>query len=249
MSFVLIKKNGDIETKKAKQLTLDTLYKKCGFRSDNHFERLHIWSVILNKEQYLIALYGKMKGRAGQENKYELPPPLDSKMLYGNVSLVRLNEQGEIEDFTKEEWNKVYEALYGGFEDLANTKEKDSAGEDSELASEDDEANYDESMLTKTGYLKDDFIETDDDYENDEEYKPSKKREETKTEVKESDYEIGSDDEENEENDENDEDEYDDEDKENGIEETEPEETEEEVVLEDEYTDSELSEEEFTDSE
>jgi len=244
MSFVLIKKNGDIETKKAKQLTLDSLYKKCGFRSDNHFERLHIWSVIVNKEQYLVAVYGKLKGRAGQENKYEMPPPLDNTLIYGNVALIRLSKQGEIESFTKEEWNKVYEALYGGFEDLKNTKEKDNAGEDSELATEDDEANYDETMLTKSGYLKDDFIESDDDYENDEEYKPDKKREETKTEVKESDYEIGSDD-----GDDEEEDEYDDEDKENDIEETEPEETEEEVVLEDEYTDSELSEEEFTDSE
>lgn len=216
MSFVLLNKNGEATTKKTRDLTLENLYKKCGFRSDNHFKRIHIWSVILNDETHLVAIYAKTKGRAGQENKYELPPPVDKDMYYGSMGVLRMTSQGEIEDFTKEEWTKVYEVLFGGFEDLSKTKHKDEEGEDSELATEDDEANYDKSMITKTGYLKDDFIISDEESDSDNE---KDKGEDDKESEYETEYEGSA--------------EHDD----------------EQVILEDEYTDSELSEEEFTEDE
>lgn len=224
MSFVLLNKNGEMATKKTRDLTIENLYKKCGFRSDSHFKRIHIWSVILNDETYLVAIYAKTKGRAGQENKHELPPPVDKDMYYGSIGVIRMTSQGEIEDFTKEEWTNVYEALFGGFEDLSKTKHKDEEGEDSELATEDDEANYDKSMITKTGYLKDEFIISDEDSDSDDEKdKGDDKEEDDKEEDKDTEYET----------------EY----------EGSAEHDDEQVILEDEYTDSELSEEEFTDDE
>jgi len=219
MSFVLLNKNGEVATKKTRDLTIENLYKKCGFRSDNHFKRIHIWSVILNDETYLVAIYGKTKGKAGQENKHELPPPLDQDMYYGSMGALRLTSEGEVDNFTKEEWTKVYEALFGGFEDLNKTNEKDDEGEDSELATEDDEGNYDKSMITKTGYLKDEFIVSDEESDSDNE----KYKEENKIDDKETGNET----------------EYD----------GSAEHDDEQVILEDEYTDSELSEEEFTDDE
>lgn len=217
MSFVLLQKNGDVVTKKMKDVDVTTLYKKCGFRKDTDFERKHIWSV-KTPALYLVAVYGKTKGRAGQENKSELPPPLDTTLFYGNIGLVRLDKDGQIEPFTKEEWKKVYEALYGGFEDLDNSSDNTE-----EVASEDDEKNYDKSQLTKSGYLKDDFIVSDEE--------DSKKK-----------LDKDSDDEDIDDVDEDEEDEEDDDD-----DEEDDEDEDEEVVFEDEYTDSELSEDAFTD--
>ena len=45
-------------------------------------------------------------------------------------------------------WNKIYEKLFGGFEDLASTAAEDEAEED-ELA------NVPKELKTKQGYLKD----------------------------------------------------------------------------------------------
>jgi hypothetical protein len=48
-------------------------------------------------------------------------------------------------------WNKIYEKLFGGFEDLAATAAEDEAEED-ELA------NVPKEKKTKQGYLKDGFV-------------------------------------------------------------------------------------------
>jgi len=48
-------------------------------------------------------------------------------------------------------WNKIYEKLFGGFEDLAATAAEDDAEED-ELA------NVPKEKKTKQGYLKDGFV-------------------------------------------------------------------------------------------
>ena len=87
------------------------------------------------------------------ENKYEFPPPVDSMLLFGKCILVNLNS-----DLKVSEWNSVYEHLYGGFEDIG---EDDSTEEDDEL----DE----NSVLTKAGYLKDDFVVDDDEDDDDDE--------------------------------------------------------------------------------
>lgn len=279
MSFVLLQKNGDAVTKKTKDMTFENLYKKCGFRSDTDFERKHIWSVKTKDDIYLVAVYGKTKGRAGQENKSELPPPVDTMLFYGAIGLVRITQQGDIGDLTVEEWNKLYEALYGGFEDLGS--------EDSveEVDSVDDETKYDKSELTKSGYLKDDFVVSDSDSiekttksqntkkaskssKASKSTKPSKttaskQNENTveepamKSNTKEDDENEDDDDDVNEEEGEDDEEDDDDDDGENEDEEEECEvytstckdDSDEEVVFEDEYADSELSEEEYTDDE
>lgn len=261
MFFVLLQKNGDCITKKAKELTIPSFYKKCGFRSENDFKRNHIWSVKLDKNaSYLIAVYGKTKGRSGQENKYELPPPLDTTLFYGNIGLLSMTPEGEIQNFTKEEWYKVYNTLYGGFENLSDTKDKD---EQEYVDSEDDEANYDSSMLTKSGYLKDNFVVSDEsDTEKKKTRKQKKKEKYTKVpereeEEEEEEYQDDNDDDNDGDGDEDDDDDEPDHEQDHelyndymdhSVHASEPEpEPETNAIFEDEYTDSELSEEEFTD--
>jgi len=54
-------------------------------------------------------------------------------------------------DLTKESWLKIYEKLFGGFEDIGDEDEY----------SEDELDNVDPALLTAHGYLKDDFVVSD----------------------------------------------------------------------------------------
>ena len=68
----------------------------------------------MDKKTYKISLYGKDSGRAGMENKYELPPPVDNILFFGKIALVN-----DMDDLTIDLWNKIYEQLFGGFFDPA----------------------------------------------------------------------------------------------------------------------------------
>ena len=59
------------------------------------------------------------------------------------------------EDLTIDLWNKIYEHLFGGFDDL----------DQEEDFSDDELEEYPDEMKTNSGYLKDDFVVSDDDDE------------------------------------------------------------------------------------
>ena len=164
VSIVLIETNGTIKTLKTKEVSLDTLYKKCGFRVNEDFLCRHTWSLTMKgtKEKYKVSLWGKKTGKANFENKYDLPPPLDKELFFGTCALVRTSteanaseagasSEGMLLDLTKETWLKIYEQLFGGFEDIGDEDEY----------SEDELENVDPALLTKDGYLKDDFVVSD----------------------------------------------------------------------------------------
>ena len=96
--------------------------------------------------------FGKDKGRANSENKYEFPPPIDNVLYFGNVCVFK-SVDDEYVDLTKEEWECTYESLFGGFDDIGHA--------DDEARSVDSEI-YSDEEYTKEGYLKDDFIVDDD---------------------------------------------------------------------------------------
>lgn len=150
---LLVEKNGDIKNKHVSNES--ELYKKCGFKKQEGFEKHAEWNVSISNHKYNISLFGKAKGKANTENKYDFPPPADNILLFGNCILTsKMN--GEPNDLTSDLWEKIYEKLFGGFEDLDATAEEDE-NEVDELAS------VPKSMKTKTGYLKDGFIVDDDD--------------------------------------------------------------------------------------
>ena len=162
--IVLINKNGDIKSHNVKQVVRSELYKKCGFKTDKVFERRAIWDVIISNKKYCIELWAKNEGNANTENKYDFPPPVDSELYFGTWCLIRVDKDNNIISLSKEEWNSIYQKLFGGFEDIE--------GEDE--YSEDELAKVPKEMKTKTGYLKDDVVVDDcnnndeDDLENEE---------------------------------------------------------------------------------
>lgn len=152
--FIIIEKNGTVKEVQVKTITIEELYKKCGFRKEEGFENRNTWeNVKVGNHLYTIQLWGKVDGKANTENKYDFPPPVDNLLLFGNCALVQVNKHDHnvFISLTKEQWFKIYETLFGGFEDIDN--ENDDEEESDEL-----ETIKKEMKTKKGGYLKDGFV-------------------------------------------------------------------------------------------
>lgn len=147
----------------------DNLYKVASFKTNDHFEKAQIWrNLVVKKVHYdKIVVYGKTVGNAGQENKYDFPPPIDNMLFFGNILIIRYNKNKQPVDLTITEWISIYKSLFGGFEWLGDDDSED----------EEDEEEVDKSNLDKYGYEKDGFVVEDYDEEeedaDDEEYDDS----------------------------------------------------------------------------
>jgi hypothetical protein len=159
-SIVLVEHNGNVKNIKTKDFSFETLYKKCGFRSAENFDKMTVWSIEYNKEIYNIELWAKNEGKANNENKYDFPPPVDNDLYYGTCALIRIDSKGQAIDLTMDLWLRLYERLFGGFEDIVDEDEDDMEDEEEEDEEEDE-------LKTKNGYVKDDFVIDDDEEEED----------------------------------------------------------------------------------
>ena len=150
--FILVNKLGVVENTTMRNCLLDNLYKKCGFKNNTDFEKRTEWRLRHNNEKISICVYAKTIGRAQNENKYELPPPIDKHLYFGNIAIVSFDKDNNLIELDKEMWETFYNQLMGGFEDIENTDEEEEEYE---------EDNYSPSQITKDGYLKDGFIVSD----------------------------------------------------------------------------------------
>lgn len=169
------------------------VYKQCGYKvspattiPSKDFQLIHVF----NQESFpsshrnksglydgeVILLFGKVNGKAGSENKYEFPPPIDNTIYYGKLCLVKVSFDSDddndnvcdtgsslnVVDLSIMEWEKTYAALFGGFYDC------------DEDDSEDEDDIYDNLQTTRNGYAKDGFVVDDDDslseYDDDDDF-------------------------------------------------------------------------------
>ena len=128
-TILIVEKTGTIKESSVKKWDEDELYKKAGFKTKEGFTMAHQWT---HGADNVISLYGKTTGRAGQENKYDFPPPVDTVLFFGACILT--SSKGVLK---KSQWDKIYEDLFGGFEDIGD--------EDSE--EEDDQSSVHESVI------------------------------------------------------------------------------------------------------
>ncbi len=104
-----------------------------------------------------LQLWGWKEGKAGTENKHELPPPHDEGLYFSDIVVA----DGTGKDFTVEEWKTFYHEAFKGFEDLDDSAseadvngdeeteleeevEEDEEEEDDEDAEEDSEGEEEE---------------------------------------------------------------------------------------------------------
>ena len=155
-SIVLVDKTGTLKQTKVKELTRDKLYSKCGFKKNDNFDTRTSWTITIDDTKYTVELWAKDNGKANTENKYDFPPPVDTELYFGTCCLIRLDNDENIISLTVDEWNKIYDALFGGFEDIESEEEP----------SEDELENIPDEMKTKHGYLKDGFVVNTDSDDN-----------------------------------------------------------------------------------
>jgi hypothetical protein len=176
-SILIISKGGSLSecvVEPSAKTTLEELTvllsKKCGNRNHDGFSCYHTYKYknkrgvsfplsdvdVVVPPYIYVDVWGKTDGRAGYENKYEMPPPIDDLMFYGNIALVARSDGENAIDMTTELWDIIYEKLFGGFEDLAASA-IDDENESDELDS------IPLHKKTRGGYLKDGFVVDDDD--------------------------------------------------------------------------------------
>ncbi len=174
-TIVIVSKTGtlsEVIVEPENETTLDELTillsKKCGYRNHNGFSCYHTYKY-KNKKKFsfyvddedvipkyiYVDVWAKTDGRAGNENKYEMPPPVDEIIYYGNIALVARVDKEHAVNLTSTIWNVIYERLFGGFEDLASTAIED----ENEIDELDLVPAY---QKTINGYLKDGFVVDDD---------------------------------------------------------------------------------------
>ena len=170
LNVIIIEKTGVPKSLLIKEFNEADLFKKCGFKKSEDFVKQTEWNIKMDGKKYYVTLYAKSDGRANSENKYDFPPPVDSKLFFGSCALVAKVKNDESKNvftnLTIELWTKMYEKLFGGFEDLgANALEDDNE--------EDELAKVAKDKKTKHGYLKDGFVVDSSDGDEDEDYSGS----------------------------------------------------------------------------
>lgn len=155
LTIIIVEKVGTLKTLSIKDFKVEELYKKCGFKKGDGFVKQVEWTAKYDGKKYFVEVYAKSEGRGNSENKYDFPPPIDSALFFGSCAIVAYVKQDDgskcYVDLSLQLWNKIYEKLFGGFEDLAAT-----AAEDEEEV--DELANVPKEKKTKQGYLKDGFV-------------------------------------------------------------------------------------------
>ena len=157
LKYVLIEKSGECVGKTSKDgLSVSVLYKKCGFKKQDGFEEVGHWQM---DDGLDVFVYGRKEGKAGSENKFDFPPPIDKQLFFGNMAVVA-SMNGVCVDLDVNHWGEIYSELMGGFEDIGSEDSEEEEEEDEEIPIEDQ---------TSHGYLKDDFV-VEDEGEEEEEY-------------------------------------------------------------------------------
>lgn len=187
LNVIIVEKTGVLKILAIKEFKEEDLFKKCGFKKSEDFNKQTEWNVKCESKKYLISVYAKVDGRANSENKYDFPPPIDTKLFFGNcVILAKVkNDEGKhvYTNLSLELWEKIYEKLFGGFEDLASTAIED----ENEI---DELENIPKDKKTKQGYLKDGFVvdsDGDDDGCDDDDYETEEDNSDNTSDIDEND--------------------------------------------------------------
>lgn len=126
-----------------------------------------------------LQLWGWKEGKAGTENKHELPPPHDEGLYFSDIIVA----EGSGNDLTVEEWKTFYHEAFKGFDDLDNKEEDDESDTDVNGDEEPEEEEEEEEEVED----EEEVEEEEDDSEGDEVEEEEEDDEEVEDEVEEED--------------------------------------------------------------
>jgi len=93
-------------------------------------------------DELTLTLFGYTAGKAGTENKHELPPPLDSTIYFGDIILIASKSTSSWKapvTFVQEQYEKFYQKAFGGFESVNGDEDEEEEEENEEDQEEVDE--------------------------------------------------------------------------------------------------------------
>ena len=189
--IVIVERNGDLRASHIDAYTPIHLSKKCKYKTSSGFEIRAEWAysgTTTTDERFMVELWAREDGNAGQENKYEFPPPVDTILFFGACALVAkdMSPQHRVIPLTLEKWDTIYDFLFGGFDTLANCDDDDN--EEDELDS------IPTHRKTKDGYLKDGFVVDNSGEDDDKDEDEEEEEEEEEEDDSEDDTEAGDED-------------------------------------------------------
>jgi hypothetical protein len=92
---------------------------------------------------HTLYLFAYKTGKAGTENKHELPPPHDTALLFGEAVIIATKTNALV-SFGTTEYPKFYNDANGGFEDLGSEDSDDEEEGEEEEEEEEGEAEEEE---------------------------------------------------------------------------------------------------------
>ena len=153
----------DLDIILKKKSILKVLEEKSLSKGNTNFAELYKW----NHEGKEVVCYGWYDGEAGFENKHDLAPngsslfleeDSSSKILFGDLFIISMNDKKSYNDFTVSDYSLFYDEMNEGFDDCLSEDENDD-GYDEEIFSEDED--YNPNFNSE---------EDNDDYNNTEDY-------------------------------------------------------------------------------
>ena len=160
LGIVIVETDGKLKALTVKDFKEEEIYKKCGLKKAHGFTKQTSWTVPYENENYVISMFGKTEGKCKTENKYDFPPPIDTTLFFGRCALVLQNAtNNKYYSMSVAIWEKVYEHLFGGFEDITSNGVQGDSEEDGDSQEEEDELVRQGVEVTRTGgYVKDGFV-------------------------------------------------------------------------------------------
>jgi len=163
VQVVILATNGEHRTLKTGAFTETTATGSTIAKALRKTRPAEIISTYKYKGQKL-TVWGWKDGKAGTENKHELPPNdkgEDAPLIFGDAIVV--NSSG---DFTDDQYASFYDDVFGGFEDLAEDDDED---EDEDEEDEEDEEEVEEEEEEEVEEEKEEDEEEDGDAEEEDE--------------------------------------------------------------------------------
>jgi hypothetical protein len=122
LNVIIVEKNGKLKSLQIKDFKEADLFKKCGFKSENNFQKETEWRF----DNITVFVYGKKTGKPNTENIYEFPPPIDKTLFFGNCVLLAYDSTTKkYIDLSLDIWKEYYDKLFGGFENLDEIGDED----------------------------------------------------------------------------------------------------------------------------
>jgi transcription elongation factor S-II len=125
-------------------------------------------------DEYILTLFGYTEGKAGTENKHDLPPPLDSSLYFSDILLIASKDESSWNTpvtFTQEQYEKFYQKAFGGFESADDDENEDDADAEEDIVAEIEEEETKKKVLEEEaqGEGREDEEEGNDDEDEEEE--------------------------------------------------------------------------------